>query len=79
MFNINDGKKAVIFAREVIESYIKKGVIISSDFKGIFEKRYWVSPLMDPSWNTIFSKIVQRINQYLRKFRVLDHKLDEIA
>ena len=37
MFNIKDGKKAVIYAREVIESYIKKDAIISSDFKGIFD------------------------------------------
>ena len=42
MFNIEDGKKAVIFAREVIESYIKKDAIISSDFKGIFEKKQGV-------------------------------------
>ena len=39
MLDITEGKKAVAFARNVVEHYVKNDTIQSSDLKGIFEKK----------------------------------------
>ena len=42
MIDIKDGKAAVFFARNVVDNYIKKGKILSSNLKGIFTKKQGV-------------------------------------
>jgi len=40
MVSLNDGKKAVIYARKVVEEYVKNKIIPLSDLKGFFIEKH---------------------------------------
>ena len=40
MVNLNDGKKAVIYARKIVEEYVKNQTVPITDLKGFFNEKH---------------------------------------